>query len=386
MTAPQTRAVLAALEADGATARFAGGAVRDAVLGRDAADVDIATTAPPEENVRLLRRAGLRVVPTGLAHGTVTAISDGRPFEVTTLRVDVETFGRRARVAFTDDWAADAARRDFTINALYANPEGDVWDPTGGLADLAAGRVRFVGEPAARIAEDYLRILRFFRFHAWYGRGDADAAALAACAAATDGLDRLSGERLRQELLKLLSAPDPLPALRLMVETGVAAKLLPLAPDLERLARLGPADVGLRLAALTAGAGPQAVGAMAERLRMSNAERDRLLLLAAPPPLPADDEGPAARQFIYQVGQDRAVDLARLAGRDGLAAFAARWAAPTLPVAGADALALGLEPGPEIGALLREVEAWWRSQDFTPDREACLARLKKVREARRNAP
>jgi len=277
MTAAGTRAVLAALQAEGAAARFAGGAVRDAVLGRDAADVDIATTGRPEDNVRLLERAGLRVIPTGLAHGTITALAGGHAFEVTTLRVDVETFGRRARVAFTEDWSADAARRDFTMNALYADPEGQVWDPTGGLADLAAGRVRFVGEPAARIAEDYLRILRFFRFLAWFGRAPADSAALAACAEGAKGLDGLSGERIAQELLKLLAAPDPLPALRLMAETGVAAHVLPVPLDEAGLARLDAADPVLRLAALVAGAGSAAVAAICARLKLSSADRDACL-------------------------------------------------------------------------------------------------------------
>jgi poly(A) polymerase len=378
MEAPETRAVLAALESDGAAARFAGGAVRDAVLGRDAADIDIATTGRPEENVRLLKRAGLRVIPTGLAHGTVTAISGGRAFEVTTLRIDMETFGRHARVAFTEDWAADAARRDFTMNALYANSSGEVWDPTGGLADLAAGRVRFVGEPAARIAEDYLRILRFFRFHAWYGRGKADRTALAACAAGASGLDSLSGERLRQELLKLLAAPDPVPALRLMAETGVAAKLLPPGPDIEPVARLVSNDPVLRLAALVSAADAVAVLAMAERLKLSNADRDRLLFRAAPPALPADDDGAAARRAIYDFGQARIADLARLCGRPELAAFAERWTPPAPPVAGADALALGLAPGPRVGELLRAVEAWWRERDFAPDRDACLVRLREL--------
>lgn len=230
LTASATRAVMAALEAAGGPdcARFVGGCVRNALIGAPVADIDIATTLKPEETDRAIRAAGLKAVPTGIAHGTVTAVSERQPFEITTLRRDVSTDGRNATVAFTDDWAEDAARRDFRLNALYADGEGRVFDPTGeGVADAAAGRIVFVGEPETRIREDYLRILRFFRFFAWYGRGEPDRAALAACRALASGMTRLSAERVSKELMTLLAAPDPRVAMAAMAEAGVLAQILP---------------------------------------------------------------------------------------------------------------------------------------------------------------
>nr|MBA3325662.1 CCA tRNA nucleotidyltransferase [Paracoccaceae bacterium] len=227
--APGPRAVCALLERAGRQAFFVGGCVRNALLGREATDVDVATDAHPEEVMRLAGAAGMKAVPTGIAHGTVTLAVEGGPVQVTTFRRDVATDGRRAVVAFADDIAEDAARRDLTMNALYARPDGTVVDPLGGLGDLRAGRVRFVGDAAARIAEDYLRILRFFRFHAWYGDPEAgiDAEGLAACAAARDGLTLLSRERIGAELAKLLAAPDPAPAAAAMAASGVLACVLP---------------------------------------------------------------------------------------------------------------------------------------------------------------
>ncbi|MGF1609026.1 MAG: CCA tRNA nucleotidyltransferase, partial [Kiloniellales bacterium] len=238
MTASETRAVADALTAEGGEVRFVGGCVRDAVAGRPVKDIDIATADPPERVIALLEAAGLTAVPTGLAHGTVTAVSGGRPFEITTLRVDVETYGRHARVAFTDDWEADAARRDFTFNAMSCGLDGSLYDPFGGREDLTAGRVRFVGEAEARIREDYLRLLRFFRFQAHYGRAAPDPEGLAAARALAPRLESLSGERLRNELLRLLQAPEPVAVCRIMLASGVFAAFLPEARALERLAAL----------------------------------------------------------------------------------------------------------------------------------------------------
>ena len=230
LAAPETRAVIAALEAAGGagSARFVGGCVRNALIGAPVDDIDIATVLTPEAVVAAVTAAGLKAHPTGLAHGTVTVVSRGVPHEVTTLRRDVSTDGRNATVAFTTDWAEDAGRRDFRLNALYADADGEIFDPTGqGVEDALSGRIVFVGDPEIRIREDYLRILRFFRFHAWYGRGPADAQGLKACAELKDGMTRLSAERVSKELLKLLAAPDPAPAVRLMAETGVLDRVLP---------------------------------------------------------------------------------------------------------------------------------------------------------------
>lgn len=374
MTAPETAAVLAALSSDGDVARFVGGCVRDALLGRPVSDVDIATTGAAEDNIRHLTAAGIKAVPTGLAHGTLTAVRGHRHFEITTLRLDVETYGRHARVAYTDDWAADAARRDLTMNALYADADGTLYDPMGGRADLEAGQVRFVGDAATRIAEDRLRILRFFRFHAWYGHGAPAADALAACTAAAPEIGLLSAERVRVEVLKLLAAPAAPAVVRLMAEAGVLTHVLPGPADLDaldRLAGLEPAPEPLRrLAALTGH--PDT----AKRLRLSNAERDRLAFLHRPlPEVVASTDLAALRRAAYRHGAGPVADRLLLAGEPAAAAAIRDWTPPALPVAGADAVARGVRPGPRVGKLLAAVEAWWLDADFVPDRAQCLARL-----------
>ncbi len=394
MTAPESRAVFDALVAGGADARFVGGCVRDAWLGRPVKDIDIATHAPPERVMELLAAAGIRAIPTGIAHGTVTALSGGRPYEITTLRRDVESFGRHARVEFTDDWMEDAARRDLTMNALSCTADGLVHDPFGGLADLAAGRVRFVGDARRRIAEDVLRLLRFFRFHAHYGRGAPDADALAACTELAPRLPTLSGERVRGELFRLLTAPGAAAVWRLMIGQGVMAPLLPTATAtgrLDRLARLEhdldePPDPTRRLAAVLEEEDRAGALAVAGTLRLSNGERDRLAALVEPPVAlsPADDRI-RLRQALYRVG-DAALyrDLMLMAALDcggplDLTALRAARAvaddlpALRLPIAGRDLLALGVGRGPGLGRLLKQVEAWWIAADFRPDHAACLA-------------
>jgi poly(A) polymerase len=390
------RAVLHALDGnpDAPNALIVGGAVRDAVLGRSVGDIDIATRLEPATVSERLADAGIKTVPTGLAHGTVTAVVGGRAFEITTLRKDVETDGRRAKVAFTDDWAADAARRDFTMNALYCDRNGRVFDPTGeGLDDARAGRVRFIGRAEERIAEDYLRLLRFFRFRAHYGRGDGDVEALAACARAAPELARLSGERLRQETLRLLAAPDPGPTIRAMADAGVLEHLMPGGADVERLARLvgietrlGENDPIRRLAALRFGFDNRA---LAERLRLSNAERDRLLAIGAPDNrLRADMNAKDARALIHALGAQRFRDLVMVyeagapekAGQEPWRKFCAlseSWEAPEFPLRGADLVKAGIAPGKEVGALLQDLETWWIDRDFVPDREALLAELRR---------
>ncbi len=384
LTAPATRAVMAALEAAGGPgcARFVGGCVRNALIGEPVADVDIATTLKPEETDRAIRAAGLKSVPTGIAHGTVTAVSAHQPFEITTLRRDVSTDGRNATVAFTDDWAEDAARRDFRLNALYADGEGWVFDPTGeGLADAAAGRIVFVGEPETRIREDYLRILRFFRFFAWYGRGEPDAAALEACRALAPGMTRLSAERVSKELMTLLAAPDPRLAMTALTRAGVLAQILPeaatsalfeaavgISPDpVIRLMMLFPTDERLVREAST-------------RLRFPNAARDRLAAAArAAPAISLKMTDPEVRAAVYRHGARAAADAlhrcwaaapseADAARR--LLALAEGWRRPAMPVGGRELARLGVEPGPETGRLLKAFEGGWIADDFPSDGHA----------------
>jgi poly(A) polymerase/tRNA nucleotidyltransferase (CCA-adding enzyme) len=370
---PALAAVLAALP----DARVVGGAVRDWLAGRKVSDIDLATALPPDAVTAALEQAGLRAVPTGVDHGTVTALSGGRGFEVTTLRCDVETDGRHAVVAFTDDWRADAARRDFTINAMSMTRDGMVFDYFAGRADLDAGLVRFVGDPATRIAEDALRILRFFRFHARYGRGDPDPAAVAAIRGGLAGLAILSPERVWSELLRILAAPDPSGAVALMAATGVLRAVLPEGSDPAALARLvaaeAPADPLLRLAALSTG-DPETLAA---RLRLSGAEREMLAALrAGPAPSPEADDADL-RRALADTPAEVLIGRAWLAGA-GWEAVRARLAAlprPVFPLEGRDVLALGLSEGPRVGELLRTVRRWWLNGGCVADAAACRAEL-----------
>jgi len=402
MTAPATLAVLRALTGGGAAARFVGGCVRDACIGRAVKDIDIATDARPERVMELLKAAGIHAVPTGIEHGTVTAVSDHRPHEITTLRRDVSTDGRRAVVAFTDDWRADAARRDFTFNAMSCTAEGELFDYFDGRADLAVGRVRFVGDADTRIREDVLRLLRFFRFNAHYGRPPLDEAGLDACTRLATMLPSLSGERLAQETLRLLAAPNPVAIVALMAERGILAAYLAEARRVAVLQALVTiegitlgADPVRRLAALIDG-GAVAALAVAERLRLSVAQRERLVALAAPVANLKPDLSLAERRRAFNRLDDALrADLVLLgwatasAGADGkldrrdtenwqaLLADARAWQRRVLPVKGRDALALGAKPGPGLGALLDALEAWWEAGDFAADRAQCLAELKR---------
>lgn len=377
LTSPATRAVLEALQADGGAdcVRFVGGSVRNSLMGQTVDDLDLATRLLPEVAMGALKKAGLKVVPTGLAHGTVTAVSKGRPYEITTLRRDVETDGRKAVVAFTDDWAEDAARRDFRLNALYADADGRVFDPTGhGVDDAREGRIVFVGDPETRIREDYLRILRFFRFFAWYGRGEPDAAGLKACADLSDGMSLLSAERVSKELLKLLAAPDPRASVRAMAGSGVLLAILPEAEPLaafEVMVELSTAPV-LRLSALIS-SDVARVETAARRLRLANAARDRLVAAAGGEvDLAADDR--AARALLYRLGRATFVDRVRraqaLTGHSrlgaNLIALAENWPIPRLPVGGRQVAAAGLAAGPLTGKVLAAFEEGWVADDF-PD-------------------
>jgi poly(A) polymerase len=391
----RTQSVMRALTQGGGQARFVGGAVRNALIGAPVMDVDIATPLLPDEVVRRLQAAGLQSVPTGIEHGTVTAIAEKTPFEVTTLRRDVATDGRRAVVAFTTDWKEDASRRDFTMNALYADETGQVFDYFGGIEDLRAGRVRFIGDARARIREDYLRILRLFRFYAWYGKGEIGSDALAACAAEKAGLKSLSGERVQKEFFRLLETSNPVGVLRTMKSIGILDQIFPVELDVELLAADiqtieplgGPSDVLTRFSVLLPRS-VEVVENVAAILRLSNADKDRLVGIAEEDPKLKSplkdfmvraalyDRGPASASasftylFLRQPGTE-GDDFKRETFR-----VAKEWRRPKFPVDGRDVKALGVTEGPRVGALLHELEQWWIAEDFKPSREELLARLK----------
>ena len=399
MSHPATTRVMGALSAAGGAgcARFVGGCVRDALLGRAVSDIDIATTLPPDDVTRALVAAGVKAIPTGIDHGTVTAATDGRVLEITTLRRDVETDGRHAVVAFTDDWAEDAARRDFTMNALYADAAGAVFDPIGGgVADLRAGRVAFVGEAATRIEEDALRILRFFRFQAWYGRGKPNRAALRACEALRENLGDLSSERVAKELLKLLAADDPREAVGLMAATAVLREVLPCAVGVTRFEglvaieaeQMFPPDPILRLAALLHD-DSGAARATAEGLRLSNADRDRLVGALSSEPMVSWMSPREVRRAVWRLGASVLRDRVMLCWACSTRPAAATqwrallpmidsWPRPRFPLSGDEVQAAGVPSGPLVGKVMREVEAWWIDNDFTEDKLSLIERLKAV--------
>jgi poly(A) polymerase len=364
-TRPGLAALISALGGP-SEARLVGGAVRDGLLGLPVSDIDVAARLLPETVMGRLRAAGIKAVPTGLAHGTVTAVTPGGPVEVTTLRRDVATDGRHAEVAFSDDWQEDASRRDFTINALYADPEtGEVFDWFGGLADLAALRVRFIGDPLTRIAEDHLRILRFFRFHARFGRGAPDVEALAACTARANDLMALSRERIAAELLKLLAANAPVPAVCVMIEHGIFAPVLPeivdVAPLETLIAREAAAHIAgdpvRRLAALIA-PDPVLARDIGTRLKLSNSNVRRLMTAA----LRVNDRPDA---LAYRVGLDSAVDLILLGEGPAAAVGVLKdWQRPQLPLGGGMLIARGLAPGPIVARTLTRIEARWVEAGF----------------------
>ena len=400
--------LLSVLAEVGEEARVAGGAVRNALMGQPVADIDIATTCLPQETIRRAEAAGFKAVPTGIEHGTVTVIAGGKPYETTTLRADIETDGRRAKVSFGRDWKLDAERRDFTINALYAQADGTVVDLIGGVADIEARRLRFIGDPEARIREDYLRILRFFRFFAWYGDGRPDAEGLKACARLKDGLVQLSAERIWSELKKLLSAPDPSRALLWMRQAGVLTSALPESEKwgIDAIHGLTKAEKDLGWAAdpllrLEAIVPPDAarMKTLADRLRLSTAEAERLRHWALATIVePKTTESELAKR-LYRGDRQGFVDRLRLSlaaarvravedndallqagGFSRLLAFALKWEKPLFPLKGADLTALGAVPGPKLGEILKNLEAEWIEAGFAPDRGALLERAAKALE------
>lgn len=397
MTAPQTCAVMAALNDPGLPPQtmFVGGSVRNALLDKPVSDIDLATLYTPPQVIARLERAGIRYIPTGIEHGTVTAMIEGRAFEVTTLRRDVETDGRRAVISFTTDWAEDAGRRDFTMNTLLADAQGNIYDPLEqGLVDLYAGRVIFVGEPAQRIAEDYLRVLRFFRFHALYGRGAPDMAALKACAAASPDIVRLSRERVAQEMMKILGVTDPTPTLSLMFTHGVVREFEGPHFDPKTFSafcylqnQYAVPDVLARLALLT----DMDIAHAATIIMLSNAQLRFLHgFVALAQECKAEDDR-TIRDLVYQYGapmvkQMLILRMARAGESDrerALFHIAATFNPPKFPLTGQDVMDLGIKPGVQLGRLLADAEQWWRAQDFAPDRQACLRKLSEFAEAAR---
>jgi poly(A) polymerase len=398
--------LLPVLDRDGEEARVVGGAVRNALLHLPVGEIDVATSAVPQEVMRRVKAAGWKAVPTGIEHGTVTVVIDKHPFEVTTLRQDVETFGRKARVAFGRDWVADAQRRDFTINALSASATGEVFDYVGGLDDIAARRVRFIGDPAQRIAEDYLRILRFFRFHAHFASGAPDAAGLAACIRGRAGLAQLSRERLRMELLKLVVAPRAAATLWVMAEAGILGTVLGGVAYVRSFEKLAEREAALglepdpvrRLGALGVAVREDAER-LTERLRLSNAEADRLLVFDGWRRVAPSAGEQAGHTLLYLLGPQSFADRVLIAwsraaadaGHDdaawrALASLPQRWTAPIFPLKAADFVRRGVPKGPVLGAALRAAEEAWVAADFPLEREALNAIAERSAQAAMAAP
>ncbi len=381
---PRLQEVMAAIAAAGGEARVAGGAVRNALMGEKVTEVDLACTSPPDAMIAAFKAKAMAVHLTGIDHGTVTVVQHGAVFEITTLRHDVETDGRRAVVQYTDDWAADAHRRDFTMNALYADASGKIFDFADGYGDILRRRVRFVGSPSARIKEDYLRILRFFRFHARYGKGVPDASGLKACNQLKSGLKNLSAERLRQEMLKLLAAPGAVPTLKVMAQRGILKQIFPHTEEWRVIGRLPP-DAILRLFVLAKDA-----AGLKERLRLSNAEAARLEALHVAPEVSPQLAAKEQRRLLYELGVQAWNDAAHLSfarsrAKEGeaawrkLIALPMKWTPPEFPVKGRDLLEAGFVSGPVLGEMLQHLEDWWIASDFKPGKDELLERAKSQR-------
>jgi poly(A) polymerase len=396
LKATETQKLIAALDAARAGgSRFVGGCVRNTLMGREVIDIDIATQLTPDQTTEVAQAAGFAAHPTGIEHGTVTVVVDSHPFEVTTLRRDVSTDGRRATVAFTEAWEDDAQRRDFRMNALYADASGTIHDPTGGgIEDTRAGRVIFIGDAHTRIKEDYLRILRFFRFNAWYARGPVDPNGLHACADLVAGLDTLSVERVWKEVKKLLAAPDPRASWEGMSAIAARARALPELSNETRLDALCTleADLMLKPDAMTRVAAAltdqQSAKTLANRLKLSNEERDRLVAaLGDDVKITSFLSMREMRRAIYKLGNEAFRDRVMLAWAKAgdkaqqwraLVAHAQMWTPPKMPLTGDEVMAAGVPAGPKVGVVMREVEDWWIDADFPDDKLSVIERLKAV--------
>jgi poly(A) polymerase len=387
------RRVFDALSISGAAPRFVGGSVRDMLLGTQGSDIDMATVLFPEEVIELLEKADIKAIPTGITHGTITAICNGQPFEITTLRKDMSCNGRHAEVVFTDDWQEDAARRDFTINAMSCTLKGELYDYFGGQEDLAASRVRFVGDPFQRVQEDYLRILRFFRFSTYFGQGFIDPEGLEACAAHKESLPSLSGERVWQEWRKLLMAPDPIYILTVMAQRGIIEYTLGTSVSQQNITHLttlcgidaAPIEAMLRLAILLDGTGQDA-RTMQHRLKCSNAEADLLAALLSPTnQISARFDERAQKSLLRRQGKENFIRFVCLAWArdpkqksvfDAMHRLAQSWPIPEFPLRGKDILALGVEPGEQVGKLLALAETYWEEGNYTADHATLVAWVK----------
>lgn len=390
----QSQAANIIFAALGGNTRFVGGAVRDAALGIDAKDIDIATPLTPDEVTKKLEAIGVKIIPTGIKHGTVTAVTGKGNFEITTLRRDTEHTGRHATVEFTDSWQEDAARRDFTINAMFCNQAGEISDYYGGLPDLEAGILRFVGDAEQRCKEDYLRILRFFRFFAYYGRPPLDEAALLACKAQANGIEGLSGERIQTEMFKLLAAPAPVFSLELMLQNNVIGFVIPdIQKDgiaaLEKLVALkdsGKNNHLLRLAALI-GYNLSVAENVAKRWKLSNADKARLLFLCdAKHNIPKNCEEKSARKLLREWGYELFIDVCHLAFARGLEnseytklLALKNWKIPAFPLTGKDLKSIGIEEGKAMGAALKKAENWWEENDYKPSKNTLLEYISKTK-------
>ncbi len=394
MLAEETQRVIGALSTQGQDVRFVGGCVRDAMLGREIKDIDIATPDHPEIVIKLLEAGKIKAIPTGLDHGTITAVCNHQVFEITTLRVDVETDGRHATVAYTDNWEEDAARRDLTMNALSCRLDGTVFDPFGGVQDLKENRIRFVGKAETRIEEDALRLLRFFRFQAWYGTDVFDQEGVMAAKAKAPMLKGLSAERIHSELMKLLAAPNPIPVLRVMLDKQIFSPFLPEVRTVDCLEVFisleGRRDPLVRLVALLEGGEAKEKRSIPDRLRFSTAEKQHFLSLIQPEyEIDSSTEEMLFKEALYRIGAGLVSDLLRLQmARDGVnfndhnARFRAKiieeWRPVFFPLQGRDLIQSGVEPGPKMGRLLKATENWWIEQSFKPDQDECLAYALKI--------
>ncbi|MEE8394395.1 MAG: CCA tRNA nucleotidyltransferase [Rhodospirillales bacterium] len=414
LTAPETSAVINALTADGDEARFVGGCVRDAILKLPVKDIDIATPVKPEKIIELLERASIKAIPTGLKHGTITAITGDARFEITTLRIDVKTDGRHAKVAFTDDWLADAKRRDFVINTLSCDKDGGVYDLLGGLDDIGNKRVRFVGNAKDRIEEDVLRILRFFRFFGAYGKPPADIDALTACRLSAPRLSELSGERIQGEMFSILLGPNPADIVQLMIGERLFEHFMGQVGDVGRLRQISwletdaikmnsiSQDPVRRLAALL-DTDLDGAGAAAERLRLSNSQTARLMLMTSPPSkLNPETDDRKQRRLLHRLGDEAVRDMALLEWASEraltprqprhrteawveLLEAAETWTPIKFPLKGGDIISLGVPQGAGVGDMLKRVEEWWEDGDFKAGRDECLEKLKKLVETTQSA-